>query len=194
MRVADLIEELGINRNTFYYHFSSKYDVALWALQEDLASELEATFQQSELMCLPDGKAKESRIPYYVHVENGAHALDESGFLKALVRCTLRRKDFYRKLFNTQEYEFSRCFLSRYYPAVEQDVKFVLGGRYMPPETIQYLANLGARTMLITVEFNLNVSKDDRMLDEKINPFWNFFHEALSAAVTNHPINRYRSK
>ena len=28
VRVADLIANMGINRNTFYYHYASKMDVA----------------------------------------------------------------------------------------------------------------------------------------------------------------------
>ena len=33
VRIADLIDELGINRNTYYYHFSSKLETALWVFR-----------------------------------------------------------------------------------------------------------------------------------------------------------------
>ena len=36
VRIADLIEQLGINRNTYYYHFSSKHETALWVFRCDL--------------------------------------------------------------------------------------------------------------------------------------------------------------
>ena len=68
-RVADLISELGVNRNTFYYHFGSKYDVAMWLFRTSLAAKLRHDFPESQLVSAPfssTGAGKDA-IPYYVH-------------------------------------------------------------------------------------------------------------------------------
>ena len=36
VRLAELINDLNINRNTFYYYFSSKFEVAYYAFRRDL--------------------------------------------------------------------------------------------------------------------------------------------------------------
>ena len=90
-RVADLISELSVNRNTFYYHFGSKYDVAMWIFRTSLAAKLRHDFPESQLVSAPfssTGAGKDS-LPYYVHKETGARTLDTSGYYKALVATVL---------------------------------------------------------------------------------------------------------
>lgn len=33
--VKDLVEECGVNRQTFYYHFDDVYDLLEWVFEED---------------------------------------------------------------------------------------------------------------------------------------------------------------
>ena len=33
--VKDLVEECGVNRQTFYYHFDDVYDLMEWVFEED---------------------------------------------------------------------------------------------------------------------------------------------------------------
>ena len=193
VRIADIIARLDINRNTFYYHFSSKYDVALWVLRTDLDAELRAALPDNELVCLPleSKRCIETPLAYYAHVETGARTLDCSKFLKAFARCTLGRQDFYRKLFDIRELEFWHCLTDLYYPAVEGDIEFILGGRYMPDATRGRLASLCTRHLLSTVAFCLESDERETLLNDKANPFWNIVHESLYAAIQSHPINRY---
>lgn len=195
VRIADLIHELGINRNTFYYHFASKYDVALWILEQDLSRLLLKTFEPEEIVFLPAAATdSKEKVAYYARVESGAHALDESEFIKTFICCVSSNKPFYRKLINAQEIEFKQYLFNRYYPAIEDDIKFVLGGRYMPETTMRLLATIGTRTIILSLDFCLSLTDSESMLDDRINPFWNFYHEALSAAIIEHPINRYASR
>ncbi len=193
--IADIITGLELNRNTFYYHFSNKYQVAFWVFLNDMATELSSAFNADELVYLSatsdvwTGKS----IPYYVHVENGAHSLDASGFLKVLTQCVVKDREFYRKLFNKREIEFMQGITTLYQSAIENDIKFILGGRYMPQETFQYLATVGTQNIITAAEYSLSLPSNADILDERVNPFWNFFHESLSAAILNHPIARYSS-
>lgn len=195
LRIADLIDALDINRNTFYYHFSSKYDVAMWIFRRDLATELYASFPDDCLVkSLIGGKEDDSPSPYYVHVEIGAHMLDFSGFLKALVRCTAKREEFYRRLFATGELEFASCVTNLFYPAVRGDIDFILGGRYMPQTTRHMLSTLYTRSIVSLIGFCLESDDRDDLLDDRTNPFWNMIQESLHDAIQAHPINRYLRK
>lgn len=192
-RIADIIEKLAINRNTFYYYFSGKYEVALWVLRSDLDAELRALFPDKELVSAPfeTKRGSEKPLAYYVHVETGARTLDCSEFLKAFVRCMLRRREFYRKVFDIRELEFWQCAVNLYYPALENDIRFILDGRYMPDETKRMLALQATRHVLSTIAFCLESGEHEALLDDKTNPFWNIIHESLYAAIQSHPINRY---
>lgn len=195
-RIAELTERLDINRNTFYYYFSDKQDIAMLVLRTDLDQELREAFPSTELICSPcfGRDAEKTPLAYYVHVETGARTLDASGFLRALARCTLARPTFYRKLFSPQELGFARGLATLYWPVIEDDINFVLDGRYMPTVTKRMLASLCVRYIISTTRFCLEDSDGASLLDDRVNPFWNMMHESLYAAIQSHPMNRYTRK
>ncbi len=193
-RIADLITELGINRNTFYYHFGSKYDVAMWIFRTSLAAKLRHDFPESQLVSAPfstTGAGKEP-LPYYVHKETGARTLDASGYYKILVATVLEDPDFYRKLFTPHEFEFIEHVVETLIPAFRDDIDFILDGRYMPDETKQLLSDLSARRTVSLLGFFLSHrGSTQTLLDEHMNPFWNITQESLYNAIQEHPINRF---
>ena len=195
VQIAKLIKKLDINRNTFYYHFTSKYDVALHVFRTDLARELTDSFPAYELVSLAlDDGPKAEALPYYVHREIGARTLDFGDFFKALVRCVLGREAFYRKLFDQRETEFRSLVFELYQQAVGSDLEFMLGGRYLPPPTFEYFRHQYTELIYDTAAYCLRHSRDARnMLDNTVNPFWNMPYEALVHAIQSHPIKRPRS-
>ena len=194
VHVAKLIKELGINRNTFYYHFDSKFDVAMFVFRNDLARQLRASFSEEELIDAPvDERRKLESLPYYVHCEVGARTLDLGGFYKALVRCVLERPSFYRSLFDYSQIEFRMCFEGLYRPAVIDDMKFVLGGRYLAQSVFDYFVDYYTRYLFQIAEYFLrHCASADEMLDEKVNPYWNIPYETLSQALQSHVVYRPR--
>jgi AcrR family transcriptional regulator len=194
VHIAKLIKQLDINRNTFYYHFDSKYDVALYVFRRDLAPELQAGFPESELVSKPlSNKRSSVQLPYYIHREVGARTLDLSGFYKAIVRCILNRPHFYGSLFDVSQTEFRAYIEMLYRPAVEDDIKFVLGGRYLPDCVFDYFADYHTRYIFhIAQYYSKHMSTAREMLEDKINPFWNMPYEALSHELQTHAIQRPR--
>ena len=194
VQIAKLIKQLDINRNTFYYHFTSKYDVALHVFRSDLARELTDSFPAYELvsLALDDGQKSEA-LPYYVHREIGARTLDFGDFFKALVRCVLARESFYRKLFDQRESEFRSLVFELYQQAVASDLEFMLGGRYLPPPTFEYFRHQYTELIYDTAAYYLRHSRDARsMLDDAVNPFWNMPYEALVYELQLHTVKRPR--
>ncbi len=194
VQVAKLIKEIDVNRNTFYYHFPSKYDVALFVFRTDLADYLEEAFPESELLYAAVGAQSDSdQLAYYVHREIGARTLDFGGFFKTLVRCVIGRPLFYGKLFDSTEREFHSLVDALYRPAVRKDLEFVLGGRYLPPCTFDLFLTRYTNLVYETAEYYLKHSRDaESMLEDSVNPFWNMPYEALVYELQAHTVNRMR--
>ena len=194
VQVAKLIKELGVNRNTFYYHFPSKYDVALHVFRTDLAARLYIAFPESELVYAPTSQGPEAdRLPFYAHREIGARTLDFGDFFKELVRCVLSRPLFYGKLFNRKEPEFKALIDALYRPAVKSDLEFVLGGRYLPQSTFDLFECRYTNLVYETAEYYLRHTLDaEGMLSDTVNPFWNMPYESLVYSLQMHPVSRPR--
>lgn len=191
VRVAELIAALNINRNTFYYYFPSKYDVAMSVLFCDLDRELRARLGNGELVfsTLPGKDQLDTSYAIYTHVETGARTLDASCFVESLTSCLLARRRFYGKLFTREENDFTLRIRNLYEPLLASDVDFMLGGRYMPPQTKRMLVSWCAAGILDCAEFAVREG-DESMLDSAVNPFSNIIHESLFSAIQSHPVNR----
>lgn len=191
VRVADLIAPLGINRNTFYYHFTSKHDLALDVLKHDLDGELRANLPEKNLVYekTADTATAKRRYALFTHIETGARTLDGSAFLLAFLTVIKQRPRFYRKLLDHAEHDFLMSLKNLYMRFYEDDVRFVLGGRYMPEEFCRMLARNCVDMLVSTVKFYSDTSSE-LMLSEKTNPFLNIINETLYLAIQNHPVAR----
>ncbi|HIT45120.1 MAG TPA: hypothetical protein IAC28_03390 [Candidatus Aphodovivens excrementavium] len=195
VRIADLIEQLGINRNTYYYHFSSKHETALWVFRRALHDQLCELLPKEQLVSMPFSKRIPQELALYSHIEIGARTLDASLFMKGLLQCVASDPTFYRKLFTVMEPEFVGTVERMYYPLLVDDITFILDGRYMPKETLALVATLSVRSLVGTVEFFLqNPSMQKSLLDERVNPFVNALQESLFEIIQAHPINRYAQR
>lgn len=195
IHISKLVKELGINRNTFYYHFDSKLDVAMYVFRVDLARELEAAVPERQLLEAPVPlKTKPELLPYYMHHEIGARLLDHGEFYKSLVRCVKTRPAFYRKLFTAKEPEIKIRVFELFRPAMESDVRFVLGGRYMPRETFDFIVSQQLESLYQMPCYHLaNPSASEILLDDALNPFWNQANETLMTELQKHPIRKPRN-
>ena len=157
-----------------------------------LDEKLRAALPPEQLIATPFSKRIAQNLALYSHVEIGARTLDASLFTRALLECVATDTEFYRKLFTLMEHEFLAAVEQLYYPLVEADVKFILDGRYMPPETLQMVTTLSVRQILGSTEFFLqHPGIQNELLDARMNPFGNALQESLFEIIQAHPINRY---
>jgi AcrR family transcriptional regulator len=194
VQITKIVKTLNINHNTFYYHFGSKYDVALWVFRHDLAQELRSNIPAQELIGSPlENEAKNAPLPYYMHREIGARLLDHGVFFKSLVRCVMQKPLFYGKLFNDKEPEFKIRIYDLYRSAIEDDIRFILDGRYMPEETFDFMVSMQLDDIYRIPAYHLAHSFDSKHLqDDTLNPFWNLSYELLTGGLQKHPINKIR--
>ena len=195
VRVAELISSLGINRNSFYYYFPSKFDVAMSVFFEDMDRKLCSKLPTEELVysTLPGKDSLDRRYAIYTHVETGARTLDASEFTRALMHCIIDRHSFYRKLFRREELDFELRVKNLYEPLIASDVDFMLGGRFMPEQTRRMLVSLGTSELITCAEL-CAAEPDDSLLSEQTNPFANIIHESLFNAIQSHPVKRQQRR
>ena len=190
--VERIVEVAGVSKGVAYYHFSSKLETALWVFRCALDEKLRAALPPDQLVAQPFSKRIPQDLALYSHVEIGARTLDASKFTRALLECVATDTEFYRKLFTVMEPELLSAMEQLYYPLLEADVKFILDGRYMPPETLQMVTTLSVRQIVNSVEFFLAHPRiQDELLDPRMNPFGNALQESLFEMIQAHPINRY---
>lgn len=192
VRVNELIKAAGVNRNTFYYHYSSKYDVVEWYFRRDLAQHLRHVLPESQLVYRAPGAEPDAfaSLPYYARREVAARAYDHSLFMKALITCIADDAPFYRKLFTAREMEFVDYAKGIWREAFLDDIALVLDGRYLPEETRLILADNCASVVVNSASFCLGDLERTRMLlDDDVNPFWNAIPEALNGMIRKYPVN-----
>jgi AcrR family transcriptional regulator len=185
--VAMLVEEMGINRKTFYYHFSDKSDLIVWIFRNRLARLLSGQFSPDQLMA-PDPASGDTypRLPHYVRVKLGIRSLDQSDFFKTLVRVFAEYRDYYLKVFDAPDGMFAKYLAKLYQPSFESDIEFILGGRSFAPESAQFLATyyLAASLAMTRQLLEHPATSDD------IDQFLNIAHEGMRHAIEDHPMRR----
>ena len=85
--VADIADECGINRMTFYYHFKDIYDLVEWSCLEDAKRALDEkktydTWQQGLLQIF---EAVQENKPFIMNVYRCVHAEQVEKYLQPLV-------------------------------------------------------------------------------------------------------------
>ena len=85
--VADIAEDCGINRMTFYYHFKDIYDLVEWSCLEDAKQALDEkktydTWQQGLLQIF---EAVQANKPFILNVYRCVHREQVEKYLQPLV-------------------------------------------------------------------------------------------------------------
>lgn len=193
--VLDITKAVGINKNSFYYHFASKYHVAYWIFRSDMANMLNEHFESDQLVYLEEGSDKESKsrfsgLPYYVRIPQGARMLDQGPFFKQTILCLRKRREFYSSMLQDSSLDNLKSYMEALYqPAFNHDIELLAAGRYLPPMTQKFLAGCYLKMFLGMVE-ELVCQRDmpEELLNDEKNPFWNLATESISEAIRNHPI------
>lgn len=192
-RISDITESLGINRNTFYYHYANKYEVAGWSFLRRLSDELSNRLPAKQLVTMrfPVNAGPYSELAYYTHVETGARTLDFEEFFHGLISCLLADRDYFGKLFTPQEPEFVQWATGIWTSATASDIDFVLSGRYMPIPTRNALSTMYGSAYVSFAQWCLKSPEEaNALLDPHVYPHWNALHNALFATIQEHPTSK----
>ncbi len=191
VRVLDIAREAGLNKNSFYYHFSSREEVVRWLLRYDIARMLTEAFEEEYLVPVGPGAGLYPNLPYYVRIPLGARMIDQGAFMRSVVAALRTRQAFYTEVF-LHENTFSLiAYMEKLYrPLFAQDVEHIAAGRYLPEKTKAFLVEYFLKAFMGMVKHMVTIPElSDGLMDEDLNPFWNMGMESLSQAIRAHPFN-----
>ena len=187
--VSRLCAELEISRQTFYRHFPNKFSVLAYVFLGDLARELFAQCPESELVyptvdLQPD--REHPAMPVYARAPLVNSFMDQSKFISSLIQAMQRHRGYYLKLLDPRkEGVFVEYFKQLYTPLLAEDIRLILGDRYLPKKLIAYLAEYHTTGMIAMLP--MQVADNDRFsLDGDLNPLLNLTHESIYAAIERH--------
>ncbi len=189
VRIAELINSLDINRNTFYYYYGSKLDVAYWIFRWDLSQALENELPSSLLVysdCeLKDGSSES--LAFWTHVETGARTLDTTKFFHALIHCLASNIPFYRKVFDPHELEFNDWLCGLWTAAGKKDIDFILSGRPMNRSIRNYLAQTYANQAISQARTVLLPEYAEILEEPEKYAYWNAASDGLRDSIERNP-------
>lgn len=178
--VSAIVEATGMNRNTFYNHFSCRDELVAWGFRFDLMQVLLASHDVEELESPVNDPYNFENLPCYYRVPSGTLSLNQSGFLDEMYQVFYLHKDYYRTLLGGQFAEpFYRYLVELLQGLFIGDVEYFLSGRKMPDEAKQYIATFfaeGTVHHMVDAVFGNMIAKD--AVDD-IPPVNNLVHEAM---------------
>ncbi len=189
VRIAELIDTLDINRNTFYYYYGSKLDVAYWIFRWDLSRALEHELPSGLLVysdCeLKDGSVE--RLAYWTHVETGARTLDGTKFFNALIHCLHDNAPYYCKVFTPSEDEFVDWLCGLWSAAAKKDIDFILSGRPMNEPVRNFLARSYASQIIVQAMTCMLPEFGDILEEPEKYAYWNATFEGVRTSIERNP-------
>ncbi|MDR1183237.1 MAG: hypothetical protein LBK67_00390 [Coriobacteriales bacterium] len=182
--VQAISEQSGISRKTFYYHFFDRLELIQWIFRSELGELLINQCAAEDLIYLQLGtRINFPEIPYFARTPIGIRSLDGSEFFRILGGYLQENRSFYRQIITSNMFSgLLRYILKLYQQAFINDIRFVLGGRSLPQETISQLAMYFSNTALFNYFESLMFSSRDltQLLPEE---FANINHELLAETI-----------
>jgi AcrR family transcriptional regulator len=188
--VSDIIARVEKNRKTFYYHFEDKNHLIVWLFRYDLGVLLLDRFDPELLVFETKDPSKKFPYPYYTFIRSGSHSLDASVFFQALATCFENRRSYYAKVLkDTSRYSLREYLFSLYMPALENDIRFILGNRHMDDNSIAFLA--GFYTDAFLGHFTRRACSNSNIsMSEGLQTFNNIVHSSLEEEIRQQQIRR----
>lgn len=184
--VSSIVESTGLNRKTFYNHFSSRDELAAWGFRRDLLDALLAHYRLEELADPPCDPYGFEGLPCYSRTPAGALSLDQSEYLSCFCDVFRIHKPYYLSLLRTEFADpFCRYLVELFQGLFFEDLGYFLNGRKMPDEAKRYIAAFFAEGVVHHMTDSLSVPGDTvAWCDvEDMRPVNNLVHEAMHQLV-----------
>lgn len=188
--ISDIIERIGKNRKTFYYHFVDKNNLIDWIFRHDLSEALKAHFPEEVLVYEKDSSESTSQFPYYIRKKSGIRSLDHSEFFGVFAKVLEKRRRFYAQaLADNSPNTLRRYLYELYLPAIRSDIDLILSNRYLAPNNADFLAEFYTCGFLYFF-IRKCCQPDCTNLMADAGPFANIIHDSIETQINASQLNR----
>ncbi len=186
--VSDIVSKVGINRKTFYYHFTDKTDLLIWLFRHDMATALRQYTEEEDLL-YTNTNSDLDLFPYYVFIKEGVRSLDGSPFVRALVSAFEKRRPLYAQALADNSPDGLPAYLRELYtPALYCDTEYILSNRFLEKDQRCFLAQYQFEALLAYI--SLKLSQQEENIIESFGPFGNIVHASIADAIARHQQQR----
>lgn len=179
--VTSLIRELGIDRKTFYNHFSDVDSLVRYIFRTSLHDMLQDDYFKGHFKVYPAENLHDefANIPFYVRIIGSNHTLDQGLYFKAFGYMLQKDRKYYQKILKSAAYmSLYDYIINLYTPAIYDDIKWLLEDNELPEIVIRFLSEYHTFGIFGRVFFNY-VKTNQFMLQDELEPFWNYAHTIL---------------
>lgn len=177
--VNDLVDEIDINRKTFYYHFYGKSDLVRFIFRSTLADYLRGHFAASKLIAethVVDDKYHD--MPFFVEPDEG---FSQGRFFECFGNFFMENRDFYCKI-NLEESQvnFRRYLATIYKPALRHDIRAMTDVHHLKinNDVLNWLAMYYTNASVLLIH-DCSVSSPKTVPPSLMNGFYNLIYDSI---------------
>ena len=191
--ISKIVEACSRSRKTFYYYFIDIDSLIVWLFRHDLGLLLNSNIDASKLIYEPEGEESTTtaKYPYYVFINTGVRTLDHSRFFALIARAFDSRRGYYKKVLrqNPGPNDLRNYLYKLYKPALQRDIEFILGNRYLQPRNIELLAEFYTGAFVNDL-FCRTINDSCRSVEADFAQFGNLVHSALIKEIEEQRLHR----
>ncbi|WP_290995449.1 TetR family transcriptional regulator [Gordonibacter sp.] len=183
--VTDIARRMGIDRKTFYYYFETTDNLVQWIFRKAMSSIVSRPEFSSAKLAYPQEDLHDPfpELPFYVQVKDGDNFIHQMIYFKYWGRYFQQNREYYRRIFMGATYfEFFDYITLLYFPAIEADIRIMLGDREMPEVVIKFLTEYHTMGIFGRVLYHYTRTQSFMMQDE-LNPFFSYGHRMIQATI-----------
>lgn len=187
--ISDIIKQMGINRKTFYYHFENKDGLIIWIFRYDLGQVLKQHFPESALVYEKSSDNSVSQFPYYITQKSGIRSLNHAEFFECFAETLEKRRRFYNQaLLDTGPNSLRNYLYELYLGAMKRDIDIILSNRYLPTDSIDFLAEFYTCSFLYY--FIRKCDQPGQSMAWNTSSFANIIHNSLETQINEVQLRR----
>ncbi|RDB64437.1 hypothetical protein C1878_00850 [Gordonibacter sp. 28C] len=182
--VHDLVNLVGINRKTFYYHFYGKSDLVKYVFRSTFALHLEARFNGDRLIC--DTQIEDDKYRYMPFFTKSEKGFKQGDFFESMGQYFMGYREFYRKLSTEEVYSnFRRYLLLIYRPALRKDIEslFQESNCYLNAETLNWLATFYTNNSVLWI-FDCVLNSSKNVPKDLMSNCYNLIYDSVKGTVS----------
>ena len=184
--VVDITNAVGCERKTFYYYFENIDDLIIWIFRSSFKRTVETEFADFPLVKPhPDLHDPYSDWPFYVRLEAENRFLAQGPYFKRISYHWVDNRDYYTNMFLNDERSYNNLLeylVNLYVPALRDDILFMLDGRPLHPDALNFLAEYHAMGIFGRLQWHFGHTHKE-IMQPALDPYWNYAHTCLKHTI-----------